>query len=132
MSSNKNIARFMESQAKKIEEYSKSPSELWFNERDKQAILKWPSEEADIVWEKLQRNIMKLGERGTWKRVNPFCLFFQEDCKVCQYGKHHIICGRKISDITYIREMFRALEKNPYFYPTNHDYKKILSQIERR
>lgn len=96
---------------------------LYFNKKDKKALLDLTDLEAGWAWRMIKRDA---GNRhGLYAETCPFCIVYN-DCADCPYGQHHGICeSEEKSNFAQVC----------YFYSdklTSKAYQRILREIEEK
>jgi hypothetical protein len=110
---------------------------VYFDDIDKENIMKWDDVRSKNVWEKIWNeiaiNINSFSHFSSlYGCVCPFCLFFVF-CEGCSYGKNHGICNLGY-DSLYGFLMKEIVEKNIYEDEilSNKVHRKIIKEIESK
>jgi hypothetical protein len=109
---------------------------VYFDDVDKENIMKWNDYHSEYLWEevwnKIAININSFPDcYGLDFYVCPFCLFFIF-CEGCDYGENHGICNKDNNENSYGILMQEIVEKNINANEifSNDVYKKIIKKIE--
>lgn len=90
--------------------------------QDIRSIQKWPDVIAEYIWRSLEDHIKMLNKSGISPWTCPFCIkYFYNECRGCEWGKHHGECQYKRSDVHKIKN------KNKF---TNNFYRMILKEAK--
>lgn len=117
------LVMFMEKKTDALMSTGMERRSLYFNKKDKEALLDLTDIEANRAWTRIERTAGSLW--GLFSDTCPYCLIYR-DCTDCPYGKHHGICkelGEGGSDFQQVFHLF-------YNNLTSETYRQILREIE--
>jgi len=82
-------------------EFKKSlTSDAYYIAKDKQDVLSWSSEDAQMIVEYIRKRADE--DDMFLSMVCPFCIKY-DLCKICPYGERHMICGNDDSDFNLMK-----------------------------
>lgn len=137
---NEALSDFMKDRAKWIHDLLNIAEELYYNEQDREDILKWDKTIARSIWKSMKQNVRKKNTCGIHHEVCAFCVLLKfeklkrDACVQCSYGSRHGLCGSKSvkNDYTRILEIFDSYGESHRQVFNSRYYKQLIKKIERK
>lgn len=131
MNDRQKIIIFMEEKNKIIKRKS---GIVYMTKRDIKVIEKWLDEDCKVIWEKLLENLEdllnSLYDYDFDSDMCPFCIYHNNNCNECSYGKNNGICYSRSIDNRYGKIKKRLIYKfGDGTLVTNQEYQKIIIEI---